>query len=108
MAENERLPQRADSQAPSENRQLPRETTQPYDYRRHIEGEHHLLVDFQKGAPTAIKRFRLFRASQNGKGEKNLVVFTGDEPAAMDFFFRFLHPLPRMKMGGRLPDRRRV
>ena len=80
-----------------ESQQTPRETTQPLDYERHLEAEHNLLVDSQQGWPTEVRRYRLFHPMQGQRREKTLVAFVGTRPAALSYFFRYIHPTTRAK-----------
>lgn len=93
--------------AREESRPAPRETTQPWDYQRHLEAQHNLRVDSQAGWPTLVSRYRLFRPLEGKKREKTLVAFTGTEPAALEHFFRYIHPAPKARTAVRQPAWRR-
>lgn len=107
MTETTRPRQNPPFPAREQSQQAPRETTQPWDYQRHLEAEHNLRVDSQEGWPTAVRRFRLFRPLEGKKAEKTLVSFTGREPEALDHFFHYIHPTPRVSQIVRQPAWRR-
>lgn len=49
----------------------------------------------EEGWPTEYKRFALVKVA-DGK-EKTLTVFTGTLPEALQHFYRYVHPEPRMR-----------
>lgn len=87
------------SRTRDEGRPASIDATQPWDYERHLEAEHNLLVDAEAGWPTAVKHFRLFRPMQGKTAEKTLVTFTGTGPAALAHFYRYIHPTARTNGG---------
>jgi hypothetical protein len=88
-------------QSRDDSRPAPRDNTQPWDYERHLDAEHNLLVESQAGWPTTISRYRLYRPMQGKQAEKTLVAFVGNGPAALDHFFRYIHPTARVTTSAR-------
>ncbi len=84
--------------APSEGHQgqpAQRGASQPWEYQRHLEAEHHLLVDTEVGWPTEVKRYRLYRPQEKARREQTLLTFEGTGPEAMARFFDYIHPSGR-------------
>ena len=65
----------------------------PWEYERHLESQHNMLVDAEQGWPTAVKRFRLFRPMEGKRAERTLVVHEGTAQAALSRFFQYVHPV---------------
>ncbi|MHB1005575.1 MAG: hypothetical protein ACYC3S_07990 [Chloroflexota bacterium] len=76
----------------------------PWEYERHLESQHNLLVDAEKGWPTAVKRYRLFRPLEGKRAERTLLVFEGTGPAALSHFFRYIHPAAQTQTSAFRPN----
>jgi hypothetical protein len=76
-------------------------TPQPWEYERHLEAEHHLLVAAEAGWPTEVKRYRLFRPQEKNRPEQTLLVFDGTSPEAMARFFTYIHPTGQARVNRR-------
>ena len=87
--------------AASAVQQVAKAEVPPWDYQRHLETEHHMLVDAEKGWPTAVKRYRLFRPMEGKRPERTLLVYAGTGPAALAHFFQYTHPSGNGKTNAR-------
>lgn len=67
----------------------------PWEFERHLESQHNMLVDAEQGWPTVVKRYRLFRPMEGKRAEKTLLVYEGTGPAALAYFFAYVHPNAR-------------
>jgi hypothetical protein len=76
----------------NEEQQVNRHAAQPWEYERHLQAEHNLLVEAEKGWPTTVKRYRLFRPSEKNRRERTLLAVTGTGPEALAKFYRYIHP----------------
>ena len=94
MTEYNRPQQGAAPQERSDNQQARRGSAQPWDYERHLEAEHNLLVGVEEGWPTGVKRYRLYRPMQGKTPERTLLTFIGTGPLALSRFFDYIHPSP--------------
>lgn len=64
----------------------------PWEYERHLESQHNLLVDAEKGWPTAVKRYRLYRPMEGKHAERTLLTYEGTGPTALSHFYDYIHP----------------
>jgi hypothetical protein len=94
-------------QGRDDSRPTPRDNTQPWDYERHLEAEHNLLVDSQSGWPSAVSHYRLYRPMQGKQAEQTLVAFVGTGPAALAYFYRYIHPTTKAAVSARPSSWRR-